>query len=217
MPIGKFKAPTDGWLVMGEDSGRAHGCERLRAYDLATGAAYVADACRGNGRLAVQTGRVPLGALREAAFFLFFAGVIDTDTRTESRSYVLDADVAIGRPRDESRRYHLHGFSGGSSSRRSFSWMRSESGVLKGKLSGTIVLHTHFADAEVHAAELLAIAEDGFDAGCTPAPPPQPIAWASAGPAQYGAAPDFMRDVYDGPRAALDGAKSPGKYCGILP
>jgi hypothetical protein len=96
--------------------------------------------------------------------------------------------------------------------------MRSDSGILKGRLSGTIAMPAHFPDAHAHASELLAIAEAGFEAGCAPVPLPTSIAWAEGGPAVYGVAADFGRDVYEPQRTALAGTRrSPGKNCGILP
>jgi hypothetical protein len=214
MPLGRFKAPSDGWLVMAEDG---H-CERVRAYDLATGAAIVAHGCRGNASgPSVDVGRVPLGALREATFFLFFAGVVEQHVRPEGHTYAIDADISIGRPVNESRTIRLSGFSTGGGSRRVFSWMRAENGIVKGRLSGTIAMGLTFPDANAHASELLTIAEDGFESGCAPAAPPPAIAWSSPGPAVYGAAADFLRPSYDALRAAVLAPRTPGKNCGIMP
>ena len=84
LPLGRFQAPKDGWWVLRGRRGHYQFCDELRAYDLATGAAWVVKSCSGlvlqqGGTVdhdatdaargvQVQVGRVPLDALREAAW-----------------------------------------------------------------------------------------------------------------------------------------------------
>lgn len=44
-PAGRFRSPKKGWLVVVGRRGHYHFCDTLSAYDLGTGAAYVARSC----------------------------------------------------------------------------------------------------------------------------------------------------------------------------
>jgi hypothetical protein len=47
LPIGRTRAPRRGWFVIKGRRGHYDFCDELRAYDLATGSAYVAGSCSG--------------------------------------------------------------------------------------------------------------------------------------------------------------------------
>ena len=47
LPLGEFKAPADGWIVVSGRRGHYDFCDTTRAYDLATGAAFISDSCSG--------------------------------------------------------------------------------------------------------------------------------------------------------------------------
>ena len=86
LPLGEFKAPTAGWIVISGRRGHYDFCDTTRAYNLATGAAFISDSCsglalRGDGTVDVgatnsaraertNAGRVPVENLREAVWMM---------------------------------------------------------------------------------------------------------------------------------------------------
>ena len=175
LPIGRFKAPVDGWLVM-STGGR---CPNLYAYDLATGSAYQTSGCRA---FSTEVGLVGTSALREAAFALMLSGVAQPSVRTENASFELPPGT------DPVRRGGGSGISlsgcGGSSSIRTWSWMRGKKGAtaLRGQVSGTLDMSGCSNDAERYASELIEAMEDAMTTGCAPAPPPAAVQWEEPGP-----------------------------------
>lgn len=73
LPLGRFKAPADGWFVITGPRARRSGCVEIRTYDLATGAAYITSECTPNHGsranpaaapvLSTVTGKLPLPTL----------------------------------------------------------------------------------------------------------------------------------------------------------
>ena len=186
LPLGRFKAPTDGWFVTA--AGRRTSCTELRAYDLATGTAYRVSDCSGRRRAATagpstEIGRVPLPLLREAVWMILLSQVSEHQVVTEGRSFQVPEEIAIGRPARSGGHGSSVGFGCGSSAPRSWSWMRDKGGALVGQASGIIQAPTGCDDADGHAAELLEVAEDGFEAGCAPAGAPSRLPWSAPGPA----------------------------------
>lgn len=178
LPLGRFRAPSDGWLVA--TGGGTSRCSALRAYDLATGAAYVATECPGKPAT-VKVGRIPLASLREAAWMLMLAPTVEPSVRVDASSFDVPSAIAIEKP---NRYGHLRGISIGcggvySSRPRHWSWMRGTI-ALTGQTSG-VLRPSSASHAEDHATELLAVAEDGFEEGCAPAPPPPKVTWTAPG------------------------------------
>ncbi|HEY8075710.1 MAG TPA: hypothetical protein VIF62_16405 [Labilithrix sp.] len=189
MPLGKTKAPRSGWLVA-QTSGR---CAELRAYDLATGAAWIAkDGCTGKP---IASGRVPVALVREAAWMMLLAPTVERRVRTRWSTFEVPKSIAIEEP-------FLHfGASGGYASccgvRRSrpWSWMREKGGAWRGQASGILYVGSSCDDAQDHAGELLQIVDDAFEEGCTPAAPPR-FAWNEPGEAVAG----YMAAAFDDPQ-----------------
>jgi hypothetical protein len=185
LPLGRFKAPTDGWFVIA--GGRRSSCIELFAYDLASGAAYRVRDCTGRGRSATAPataiGRVPLALLREAVWMILLARVSEHDVLSEAATFAIPKEIPIGRPRNSG--YGSTGGSGcGSSSPRSWSWMRATGGALVGQASGIIQWPSDgCTDVDGHAGELVEVMEDGFEAGCAPAAAPTKVPWSAPGPA----------------------------------
>jgi hypothetical protein len=85
-PRGGLKLPRGGWLILGGRRGHYSFCDELRAYDLESGAAYVASSCGGlvlreHGQvdgaataaatsLDVRNGRISADAIRRITFLL---------------------------------------------------------------------------------------------------------------------------------------------------
>ena len=178
LPLGRFRAPKDGWLVA--TGGGASRCSVLRTYDLATGAAYVATACPGKAAT-VKVGRVPVASLREAAWMLVLAPVVERNVRVDASSFDVPPEIAIEKPSRYGRGRGISIGCGGvhSSRPRHWSWMRGTT-TLTGQTSG-VLRPSSGTHAEDHASELLAVAEDGFEEGCAPAPPPAKVTWTAPG------------------------------------
>lgn len=182
LPLGRFAAPKEGWLAIRGRRGHHSGCEELRAYDLATGAAYVAKSCWGFGqqgnRHSTEVGKVPLDALREAALVAFLAELADRDVARSAEGHAVPPGIAIAIPAGVGSGIGLSGF-GWSSGRTvlEVGWVRGG----RGQARTTVDWPDSDTPAREHAAQLLAVAEAGFVAGCAPAPVPA-IPWSSLGP-----------------------------------
>lgn len=206
LPIGRFKAPSDGWLVMNDDSGG--GCRHVHAFDLVTGSAYSADDCTGTTQTSV--GRLPVGALREAMWMLVLAREAQHDVKN-SQGFHVPEKIPIQRTRGETIGLGFISCSCGCgvSMQRSWSWMRDKNGTLRGQVSG--VVRGQGDDAAIrHAFDLLEIASSAFEKGCAPASPPARVAWNAAGPSSREGEAAVLDDVESEPvRAALLKAKAP--------
>jgi hypothetical protein len=190
LPLGRYSTPKEGWLVLQGRRGHHGFCDEIRAYDLASGAAYVAKSCGGlimkggtvNGvatnvprQPSVEVGKVPVEALREAALFALLSEEVDHEIVERAFGWSIPPEIEIAMPED--RGLTLPGVSHGWSSGRS---IQAASWVLGGRSQARAAVHWPDADepAREHAAELLAIAELGFVAGCAPAALPT-LPWAS--------------------------------------
>lgn len=179
LPIGRFKAPSDGWLVINDDN---VSCRTMRAFHLVTGSVYESTDCRRSDQAKAQTtvGRVPVGALREAAWMLVLARETQPEVRF-SEGFNVPDKIPIKRARGESIGLGRISCGCGPSRRRSWSWMREKNGTLSGQVSGVIVGRGD-DDAIRHAFDLLDIADAALEKGCAPSPPPARIAWSAPGP-----------------------------------
>lgn len=205
LPVGRMRAPTEGWLIVRGRRGHYRFRDEVRAYDLATGAAYVVSsgsalvlrrsgavdgASTDAGRAEVdQVGRLSAEAVRELAWMLFVG------ERVEERHAPV-AYVALPRgvePRagaDASVFPGLHLSAWFSSAQTQLDW----SWVVRGRVlhRGSLTWPESGGAAEDHAAQLLRIAEATFLPGCAPAalpvlPRPPPAGGVSALDAEPGA------------------------------
>jgi len=191
MPLGGLRAPTRGWLTLTGRRGHHSYCDEVRAYDLATGAAYVHEFCdafflirtadgktapKANART-IRAGRVPVSNLREAAWMMLVADKVGAPLVTEAGR----AQIPAGMPFFEATSF------GGSIGGRSYG---SGQTILDWRYSyddrprawGDLIWPEDLNNpARAHAAKLLKIAEAGFEEGCPPAPPPRHLA-LPAGP-----------------------------------
>jgi hypothetical protein len=171
LPLGRFQAPKDGWFVLRGRRGHHSWCNELRAYDLATGAAYTVATCGGmfaqpsqGSALLVEKGKMPVEALREAAWMMMLAGAAEHSVLVSGYGQHIPDDITIRAP-ESGGSFGLGGF--GSSSGRTtlvFQWVRGGKSVV----TGTVDWPNAYYGAAEHATELLAIAEAGFAPGCPP-------------------------------------------------
>jgi hypothetical protein len=187
-PVGAFRAPTSGWFVVRGRRGHYQFCDQLTAFDLATGAYYASKSCSGlalrtNGAVdaaktdaartpVIETGRVSVDTLREAAWMIMLAPHVDATGYASASTFPippgLDVKVAIGDVRGGSA-----GSAWGSSAQTRLAWTWIDGAAIVA--DGILTWPDSYRDAETHAAELLRIAEAGLVAGCPPAPLPGPI------------------------------------------
>src|SRR5262249_55557470 len=110
MPLGRFRSPDSGWLVIRGRRGHYEFCDELSAYDLATGSAYVAQSCTGlelgdggsvdnakvdaKRKIKVTIGNLPLDNLRELAFMMLLAPEVEHDLILDPHFSSVPAGVA---------------------------------------------------------------------------------------------------------------------------
>jgi hypothetical protein len=184
LPLGRFAAPKDGWLVVRGTRGHHSYCDGISAFDLASGAFYGVELCQGiavsttQPQIATKLGRVPLDAIREAALMILLTDFAQEHTPTLSAGWSMPKDMKVQVPPDMGRTYHLGGY-GWSSARTVLeaSWIRAG----KGQARATV----HWPDSDdapyAHATELLQIAEQGLVEGCPPVKLPR-MPWSALGP-----------------------------------
>jgi hypothetical protein len=218
LPLGVFRAPTDGWFIVTESVFISiAGCvEDLAVYDLATGAAYVHRCMRGARPAHVHVGRVPVGAIREAAWMAMLEGTIERHVRPHVQWFTVPDAMSMERRRGERPASRRMLVSVSDMPVQTWSWMRKKSGAFVGQASGSFPLGDAAAN---HASELLDVAEASFQPGCAPVPPPRSIPWDHVGP-PVKPGDENLHDVFDrlGAAQAAIMAAAPGRGpCAPLP
>lgn len=189
LPLGKFRAPTDGWLVLRGRRGHYQFCDELRAYDLATGAAWIAQSCSGlvlqqggsvdhgatdaQRGVSVKVGRLPLEALREAAWMTLLVPHVEEGQQPWGWFVRRPVGLEVRWPDDG----HVGGIGMGSfwmssaQTRLAWSWQGRDGLRDAGELTwpDSSVAAVNYAD------QLWRIAEAAFLEGCAPARPPKQL------------------------------------------
>lgn len=186
LPLGRVRAPMRGFLVVRGRRGHYSFCDEIRAYDLASGAAYVASSCSGlalaadgrvdgartdSGRRAqLVTGRLPVDNLREAAWMALLLSKIENNKRVESFQVPIPADIKPQLPTDEGM---VAGMTMDSmwftSAQTQLTWAWLDGGRVLGQ--GKLTWPDSSDAAADYAVELLRIAEAGMKPGCPQSPP----------------------------------------------
>jgi hypothetical protein len=193
LPYGAFRLPTEGWLLLSGRRGHHAACEEERAYDLSSGAAYIVKKCRSMVQgpppaLVTLAGRLPLDALREAAWMLLLSATADRRITPSGIGMYLPEGMTVRRRRPRVHGDHIVGgtrHSGQTTLR--LAWVvpsgnKRGGGALVGQASGTFDWPDSPTPARAHAAELLRIAEAGLEVGCPPAALPARLDWDGAPP-----------------------------------
>ncbi len=97
------------------------------------------------------------------------------------RPFDVPQEIVIARPADRGAGLSGWATCGGGGIPRPWWWIREKNGALVGQLSGTLRWPEPCDDAEDHGAELLGVAEAGFEIGCTPASAPANVTWSAPG------------------------------------
>ncbi len=186
LPLGRMRAPKSGWLIVRGRRGHYRFCDEVRAYNLANGAAYIAQSCSGlalgqpgrvnrratdNARQTrVRRGYLPIDNLRETAWMFLHTLEKPSYGRSHNQYFRIPEHVALLRNVGD-----IFG-SGASSSTSSsnqtqLAWTLMIKGVAK--LGGTLTWPTDYNRKRfAHAVQLLAIAEEGFTEECSSTAPP---------------------------------------------
>jgi len=226
LPLGRFRSPATGWIVIRGRRGHHGYCDEVRAYDLASGAAYVVKSCgglvlradgtidhratsAGGGRPTAQVGRLPVLALREAALMGMLSAVSDVDIVVDSYGRHLPPAIE---PEGAAWSLGALGASGSASSGRTsleIAWVR------EGKGQGRWSTDWPDSDRPVigHATDLLAVAEAGLVLGaCAPAALPA-IPWTSLGARLDGEPPASEGPTGAALRAELEALRARTRIC----
>lgn len=212
LPLGATSAPDRGWFVLRGRRGHYSYCEELRAYHLPTGAAYVVKDC---GRIVFQphsggagsgsvVGRLPVEALREAAWMTLFARRVAWQTRAATIEVPSPLTRSLPPPSGV-----LHGSGGGwgwgSSAQTLLSWAWVDG--TETLASGTLTWPDSMYPGEDHADELWRVAEAALEPGCAPVRLPRRLALGPnrSGVSPVDATPDQRRPVETTLEARLRG------------
>lgn len=191
LPLGVVKAPSSGWLLSKGRRGHYAFCDEVRAYDLATGSAYVARSCSG---LALRSdgsvdgaktdaarnddafaGTLAVDALREAAWMTVLSGEVQENV-VDAWGFALPEGVE---PRSASSFAGLGLSFSTSSAQTTLAW--SYVPERRSVLTGTLTWPEDYNHAgRAHAASLLKVAEASLSKGCPKAPPPATLDFGAA-------------------------------------
>jgi hypothetical protein len=181
LPLGGFKAPTSGWLVIAGRRGHYEFCDTTRAYDLSTGAAFADDSCSAlalkpggdvdfdvtnKGRVRrVQAGTVSIDNLREAVWMLLFRGEAE-QIQLGAQYYPLPTGISpqLTVRHTEDELFEFGNWATTAQTVLTWRWI-PESGRA---FVGEVTWPNSSDAAESHAASLLGIAEEGFVERCPP-------------------------------------------------
>ncbi|ATB27620.1 hypothetical protein [Melittangium boletus] len=113
LPLGRFRSPEDGWLVIRGRRGHYGFCDEVRAYHLRTGSAYVSKSCgdlmlmEGGGVDAARTdaarqgtvsgGRMAPALLRELTWMLLLGPEVQRDVQVEAWRVPVPAGYRVER------------------------------------------------------------------------------------------------------------------------
>jgi hypothetical protein len=182
LPLVRLRLPKSGWLVLRGRRGHYQYCDELRAYELATGSAWIVKSCdrlfhfetppQPGGGIVVETGRLTTEHLREAAWFLMIAPFITPAFHPFSDRYTLPADLPL-RPLDprapapEAPRVIVT-----SSGQTEIAWTWAQAGAA---LASGHFTWDGMAAPSRYAMQLVEVVEAGLRPGCAPTAPPVPL------------------------------------------
>lgn len=213
LPLGSIKAPSEGWLIVQGRRGHYEFCDTVRAFHLATGAAFLWDSCsalalRSDGSVnradtdaareqRVSRGTVSAEAIREAVWMLMLRGEVQ-DVQVSAQWFPLPKGMqpVLPGPAPGADRDRFDGLPW-STAMTTLTWRL----VLPdaAAYSGEVSWPGSFDAAEDHAVALLEIAEQGLIEGCAGKVPPSRLLQMP---------PQLLNDLLDGADDRLQAAFS---------
>jgi hypothetical protein len=193
LPVGRFRAPTRGWLIIAGRRGHYAFCDGVAAYDLATGAASAVRSCStlvlANGgfvdgaktnaarRNETDSGTVSVDNLRELTLMLL---LLEHGTRLAASADEGQLPPNVTVPTTAPPRLQQRGGSGfitSGDTLLSWRWIDGARTLASGELRWPGSSRAE----EAHADQLLEILEAGLSPGCAPAAPPALAAGGNSG------------------------------------
>jgi hypothetical protein len=182
LPLGHFRAPDHGWLVIRGRRGHYEFCDELGVYDVATGAAYLAKSCSGlhlrpdgsvnfeatnaTRKATVEAGRVNVPNLREAVWMILLAPRAEM-VFLSADYFPIPRGMVPTAPNSDAGGRTFGSISWNSGQTQlSWSWLTADGQALA---SGSLTWPSSYSAPEAHAAHLLRIAELGLSSECPPA------------------------------------------------
>ena len=178
-PLGAFRAPESGWLVIAGRRGHYDFCDTARAYDLETGTAFMSDSCSGlalqpgggvnvsetnkQRKETVRSGTVLVDNLREALWMMLFereAAEVQLTSEAVPLPAGMTPEITI-----HDRTGDTIGFGSSWNSGQTllvWRWMQAD----QTRFDGELTWPGSDKAAEDHAAMLLNVAEESFVEGC---------------------------------------------------
>ena len=185
VPLGQFRAPSKGTLILFEYGSSGGGCVKARVYDLATGTAFLSGDCFRDGELShphttgvnlkseKDQGVISRTALRRALWMLMSADQMEQNIHVSSTRIEIPKGL---KPRWKrgSNPEHISGLayglgSGGMSHYRilNWAWVHAKKVLSKGRIK----LDGYHSVAHSYALDLLRLAETSFKSSCPPVSP----------------------------------------------
>ena len=186
LPLGAFRAPEVGWLVIAGRRGHYDFCDTVRAYDLGTGTAFMSDSCSGlalepggsvnvaqtnkQRKETVRAGTISVDNLKEALWMMLFereAAEVQLTAEAIPLPAGMTPEITI---QDRTGDTIVGGWGGWNSGQTSlvWRWMSTDRTPFDGELTWP----GSYQAAEDHAATLLNVAEESFVEGCPRRTPP---------------------------------------------
>lgn len=205
LPLGDFRAPEDGWLVVSGRRGHYAFCDSTRAYHLETGAAFVSESCSSlvlntdgtvdrvatNKARTVRTavGRMQVQNLQEALWMMLFRAEAES-LQVQAAYFPLPGGLArrfaVPPSRADTTLDSLTTMSSTAHTTLAWQWIPADGPAVAGELTWP----SSFDAAEAHAVSLLTIAEKGFVDGCA-------LRWPPAASARRSSAIVRLNDASD--------------------
>jgi hypothetical protein len=180
LPLGQMRAPARGWFVVRGRRGHYSFCDELRAYDLATGSAYVAKSCSGlalgehgsvdrartdaGRRREIVTGRLPVDRLREAVWMALLSTKVQHHVHIDLYRAIIPAGIAPRFPDGDRSGFGGIGLGWVSSAQTRLGWAWLDGGRVLAK--GELTWPNSSDAGDDYAVELLRVAEGGLTPGC---------------------------------------------------
>jgi hypothetical protein len=180
LPLGRIKAPSDGWLLVSGRRGHYDFCDTTAAYDLATGAAFVHESCSSllsaPGRVDTATadsrrservrwGRLSVDNVREAMWMMLLQEESEP-LQIRAEWYPLPSDLVPETVARASNMGLMFGSSSVNTAQTILTWRWVPT---RGpEIGGSVIWPMSYNAAEDHAATLLAVAELSLVEGCVP-------------------------------------------------
>lgn len=185
LPLGAFRAPESGWLVIAGRRGHYNFCDTTRAYDLETGTAFMNDSCSGlalqpgggvnvsqtnkQRKETVRSGTVSVDNLREALWMMLFereAAEVQLTSEAVPLPVGMTPEITIQDRIADTVRFGASWNSG--QTLLVWRWIPTD----QSRFDGELTWPGSYKAAEDHGATLLNVAEESFVEGCPRRSPP---------------------------------------------